>query len=172
MSDKFKNKYRIQTTRLQNWDYGRNGTYLVTLCTQDREWYFGEVMHGEMKLSETGKIAMKFWQEIPDHFPFVKLDAFVIMPDHIHGIVVINKSPEETQNLASPSKSISGPKNKFGPQSKNLASVIRGFKTGVTLYARNHDIGFAWQPRYHDQIIRNGAVLRSMRKYIMNNPKR
>ncbi len=89
MSEKFKNKYRIASTRLQTWDYGWNGAYFITICTQNRECFFGDIVDGNMRLSETGKIAHKFWIEIPDHFSFVKLGEFVVMPNHVHGIVII-----------------------------------------------------------------------------------
>jgi REP element-mobilizing transposase RayT len=179
MSDKFQNKYRIQSTRLQNWNYGWNAAYFVTICTQNRACYFGEIAETQnlaspqdkasafvMQLSEIGVMAEKFWSEIPEHFPFVILDEFVVMPDHVHGIIMINKTVE-TQNVAS--LSIEN-QNKFGPQSKNLASIIRGFKIGVTKYARNNNIDFAWQPRYHDHIIRDERSFKNIRNYIFENP--
>ena len=89
--DKFRGKYRISSTRMQKWDYGWNAPYFFTLCTADRNHYFGEIMQGEMRLSETGELANKFWHEIPNHFPFVQLDAIQIMPNHIHGILIIDK---------------------------------------------------------------------------------
>jgi hypothetical protein len=91
MSDKFQNKYRISSARLKNWDYGSNAIYFVTICTQNREHYFGTIADERMELSETGKIAQRFWFEIPIHFPFVKLGESVVMPNHIHGIIIIDK---------------------------------------------------------------------------------
>jgi putative transposase len=91
MTQKFRNKYRIPSTRLQNWDYGWNASYFVTICTHKRKCYFGEVVNGNMILSEIGKMAEKCWMEIPNHFPFVKLDAHVVMPNHVHGIIIIDK---------------------------------------------------------------------------------
>jgi len=85
--DKFQNKYRIQTTRLKNWDYGWNASYFVTICTVNRECYFGEIMDGKMHFSEIGAKANEYWLEIPKHFPFVKLDVHVVMPNHVHGII-------------------------------------------------------------------------------------
>jgi REP element-mobilizing transposase RayT len=124
-----------------------------------------------MNLSEIGKIAQTCWTEIPNHFPFVNLDAFIVMPNHVHGILVINKAENglnetnamkepvvETQNFASLPENPTEPKqikNHFGPQSKNLASIIRGFKVGVTKNARLLHAGFAWQSRFYDHIIRN-----------------
>ena len=134
MSDKFQNKYRIPSTRLQNWDYGKNGIYFVTICIKGKNHYFGEVEETEMQLTETGKVADNCWKEIPQHFPFVELDEYIVMPNHVHGIIAINKTIDhmntvETQHLASP-------KNRFGPQSQNIASIVRGFKIGVTKYVR------------------------------------
>ncbi|CAN5544097.1 hypothetical protein BH23BAC1_BH23BAC1_45930 [soil metagenome] len=126
----YKNKYRIETARLQGWDYGSNASYFVTICTKEREHFFGEIADGKMILSELGKCADKCWQEITKHFPFVVLDEYVVMPNHIHGIVIIDKPADvETQNFASlPPPPPSQSKNKFGPQSQNLGSNIRGSK--------------------------------------------
>ena len=92
MSDKFRNKYRIPTTRLQNWDYSSNGYYFVTVCTKDKKEFFGEIANNEMCFSEIGKIVQKYWLEIPNHFPFVMLDEYKIMPNHVHGIVIIKNT--------------------------------------------------------------------------------
>ncbi len=89
--EKFRDKYRIPSSRLQNWDYGWNAPYFVTICTAKREYYFGEIKNRKIHLSGIGKIAQQFWQEIPKHFPFVILDAFVVMPNHVHGIIIIDK---------------------------------------------------------------------------------
>ena len=90
MSDKFRNKYRIPSTRLQNWDYSSNGYYFITICTKERKHNFGEIVDYKMKLSRIGEIAYKYWFEIPNHFSFVELDEFVVMPNHVHGILIIN----------------------------------------------------------------------------------
>lgn len=97
---KFQGKYRIKSTRLENWDYGNDAAYFVTICTQNREHYFGEIDNGIMQLSEIGKMTNKYWLEISNHFPFVQMDEFVIMPDHVHGIIIINK-PVQMQYFAS-----------------------------------------------------------------------
>ena len=92
--EKFRNKYRIPSSRWKNWDYGSNAAYFVTICTQHHVCCFGDIVIAPrkiMRLSETGQIAEQYWYEIPIHFPFVELDAFVVMPNHVHGIVVINK---------------------------------------------------------------------------------
>jgi len=177
MSAKFKNKYTIKSVRLEGYDYSQNGMYFVTICTKNRQEFFGSIVDEKMMLSEIGKMANEFWQEIPKHFPFVKIDEFIIMPNHIHGILEINwniiggTSPDvETQNFASlqPGKTY---KNKFGSQSKNLASIIRGFKAGVKKYATMNNIYFHWQSRFYDCIIRNDEYLNRIREYIQTNPK-
>ena len=95
MSEKFQNKYRISSSRLKNWDYGENGAYFITICTRNRECFFGEIVskndEDEMQFNEIGKIANKLWLEIPDHFPFVELGNYQIMPNHLHGILIIDK---------------------------------------------------------------------------------
>jgi len=178
VSDRFKNKYRNETTRLRSWDYGWNGSYFVTICTKNRERFFGEINNDEMFLSEIGKIANQCWKEIPDHFPFVKLGEFVVMPNHVHCIIVIDKKDDGrfsksyvgTQNLASLHASKQNSLNKFGPQTKNLGSIIRGFKIGVTKKARKIRTDFQWQARYYDHIIRDQESFNNISEYIRNNP--
>lgn len=92
MSEKFNDRYRIPSARLQKWDYGWNATYFITICTSGHDNYFGKISEGIIDLTEIGKMAQKYWLEIPYHFPFVKLDEFVVMPNHIHGIISIAKS--------------------------------------------------------------------------------
>lgn len=195
--DKFRGIYRISSARLLDWNYGWNAPYFITICTANRNCYFGEIVDSEMKLSEIGRMAKQYWFEIPNHFPFVILDEFVVMPNHVHGIILINKQNDrsndeqndgrnvETQNFASlpsqpsppspspplPDMPIQRIMNKFGPQSQNLASIIRGYKTGVKKYATINNIDFAWQPRFYDHIIRNDDSYKSIRNYIINNPK-
>ena len=178
---KYKDKFRVETARLPSWDYGVNAPYFVTICTKNKITFFGNIINNNVELSSIGKIAQKYWLDIPKHFPFVELDEFIIMPNHIHGIIVINKPNVETQNIASEkgtNKSnietqniASLHKNKFGPQSQNLASIVRGFKSGVTMYTKTNNLHFAWQPRYYDHIIRNYESWENIREYIRQNPK-
>jgi len=90
--EKFKDKYRIQSTRMPGWDYSRGGKYYVTICTRNRVCYFGDVINGEMRLNEIGKIVNDFWLKIPEHFEDTYLDEHIVMPNHIHGIVVMKRS--------------------------------------------------------------------------------
>ncbi|MDR0692127.1 MAG: hypothetical protein LBF69_03720 [Prevotellaceae bacterium] len=91
-SDKFRNKYRIPSARAQWWDYGNNAAYFITICTAHRGNYFGKIMNDKMILSEIGEIANDCWAEIPQHFSFVDLGIYIVMPNHLHGIVIINKN--------------------------------------------------------------------------------
>ena len=90
IEDKFKAKYRVQSARLKNWDYTSNGYYYVTICTYERIEYFGKIKNGVVMLSDIGKIADTCWLSIPEYFPFASLDGYVIMPNHIHGIIAID----------------------------------------------------------------------------------
>jgi len=94
--EKYQNKYRIASTRAAWWNYGWNGAYFITICTRNREHLFGEIRNGEIILSNLGVIANVLWHEIPMHAPNVDLGDFIVMPNHIHGIVILNK-PESKQ---------------------------------------------------------------------------
>ncbi|MDR3220300.1 MAG: restriction endonuclease subunit S, partial [Dysgonamonadaceae bacterium] len=135
-TEKFQNKYRIPSARAQWWDYGQNGAYFVTICTAHRECYFGDVVNGEMLLSEIGKIANNHWLEISTHFPFVTLTEYVIMPNHVHGIIVIDKNDDESTPLVveTPNLGVSTitPKKQGGTNDKwyagTLGVIINQFK--------------------------------------------
>jgi len=172
VNDKYRNKYRISSARLAGWDYGSNGMYYVTICTKDRGRYFGEIeidpvaeeiQHTQsiafLRATEIGKVAYENWQNIPVFHPYIELDDFVIMPDHIHGILCMDKPGKTNWEI-----------NKFGVQSKNLASVLRGFKSSVTKYSNTNNIEFCWQPRYYDRVIRNEREYQNVKKYIQDNP--
>ena len=174
MPEEYKNKYRIPSARLQGYDYGQNGAYFITICTKNRNHYFGEIVStpgsetqnvASQRATRIGAIANEYWKNIPEHFPFVLPDEFIVMPNHIHGILVISK---ETQDGVSVSKT--GYLNKFGPQSGNISSVIRGFKAAVASFATINKIDFGWQPRFHDRVIRDDEEMKRIRKYIVENP--
>lgn len=92
MSEKYQNKYRIDSIRLQNWDYRWNAPYFITICTESKNHYFGEIINGKMILSKQGILADVFWHEIKNHAQNVELDEFIVMPNHIYGILVLNNS--------------------------------------------------------------------------------
>lgn len=86
----YKNKYRVESTRLKDWDYSSTGCYFITICTKNQECFFGDIVNGKIRLSKIGEIISHVWMEIPQHFHNIELDEFVIMPNHIHGIVIIH----------------------------------------------------------------------------------
>ncbi len=103
---KFKNKYRIASARWAAWDYSSNAAYFVTLCVANRAHDFGRIVDGKMIVSPLGQSAQDCWDEIPAHFPFVELGERMVMPNHVHGVLTINKpdgatAPVQTQNFAS-----------------------------------------------------------------------
>jgi putative transposase len=178
---RFKHKYKVKSIRLPNRDYGANGGYFVTICTHQKQHFFGNVVNGQMCLSPIGEIAQKYWADIPNHFDFVHLDAYVIMPNHMHGIVVIDRphnthdtSVETLQCNVSTCKSQS-PRQKFmsaiSPNAGSLGAIARSYKSAVTYWCskNGHDY-FKWQPRFYEHIIRDNTSLDRIREYIINNP--
>jgi len=161
--EKFKGKYRIESNRCPNWNYSSNGEYFITICTANREHYLGKIVDSEIKLSEIGGIAHQEWLKTKDlrKDMNIVLNEFCIMPNHIHAIIKII----DTKHVNCTAK------NKFGPQSKNLGAIIRGFKSAVKKYAAINNIEFAWQPNYHDHIIKSEEEFYKIRNYIRNNPK-
>jgi len=127
-------------------------------------------------LTRIGEVAKEYWLKIPEYHPYVILDQFIIMPNHIHGILIIDKFEElrnlETTGLNEVNSVLSNLeyKNKFGPQSRNLASLIRGYKASVKAFAQKHQIDFEWQRNYYDRIIRDYKEFERIQEYILNNP--
>jgi putative transposase len=112
-------------------------------------------------LSEIGLKAKEFWMEIPKHYSFVILDEFIIMPNHIHGILLMNKPPKDKWEP-----------NQFGIQSGNLGAIIRGFKSSLKRYANENNIEFQWKERFRDDLIRDQSDLERVRHYILQNPSK
>lgn len=210
---KFQNKYRIPSARLQNWDYGENGAYFITICTKNMVHYFGDVETRliasvqdnynaicEMELNELGKIAYRNWENIPNQFPYVELGSFVIMPNHMHGILIINKmkisgalsgdSNVETRLIASNNDAetrliaslqlqnenenkkggFAGDKNPM--LNENISRIIRWYKGRCSFEMRKIHADFEWLSRFHDHIIRNSNEFERIQTYIENNPSK
>jgi putative transposase len=183
VSDKFQNKYQIPSARAKWWDYGLNAAYFVTICTHSRKHFFGEIVEtpyvetpnlgvSTMKLSGIGEIAQKHWLEIPNHFPFILLDSFVIMPNHVHGILILNKPDGEYNdrvNVETPNLGVSttGANKNWYPGT--LGVVINQYKRICTINARKINSEFAWQTRFYDHIIRNEDEYQRIAQYIETN---
>lgn len=164
----FKGKYRIESARLKEWDYSNPGWYYVTVNTKNHIAWFGRVVNAEMKLNELGVVTNKFWLEIPIHFADVELDYFVIMPNHIHGIIIIN--PVETPSVVKTPADVETPYI-ASPHNPLLGEAIGKFKAAVKRWAnKNNYKDFIWQARFYDRIIRNEKELFNVRRYISQNP--
>ena len=162
---------RRRSIRVAGYDYARPGAYFVTICTHDRAPLFGAVVEGRMRLNEAGRVVVRCWRAIPDHFPAVRLDAFVIMPDHLHGLLWI-ASPEGEGCLSGPPEAGAEPRP-FRSPSRTVGSIVRGFKIGVTTWMRAHrDVWDVWQRNYYEHIVRDEEDLARIRRYIAENPMR
>lgn len=152
---------RYKQYRLPYFNYASNAYYFVTICTKDRQHYFGGIRNGSIELSDTGKIVQRCLTEIPKKLSHVTVDEFVIMPNHVHAIVFIN-NPEEKRTIKT---------KQFQPAKRSLSLVIRNFKSTATLLARREtSLMNIWQPRFYDHIVRNKDELNRIRTYIRNNP--
>ena len=120
------NPPRRRSIRLSRFYYARQGAYFVTLCTRNRACLFGDIHNGEIRLNDTGQLANKIWNEIPTHFPHVEIDASVIMPNHLHGVIVVPHTPVGATH-ASPLPS--------GPPKRSLGAIIGAYKSAVSRHA-------------------------------------
>ena len=188
--------FHRRSIRLHGYDYGQAGAYFVTIVTHERACLFGQIVDGQMQLNAAGMVAHDCWLAIPDHFPFVELDAHIIMPNHVHGIIVIaDDSNENATTIAGAGNTSDNgvgakdfsplppgvphlptsapPSQSFRSPSKTVGSIVRGFKIGVTKWVRtNTDVYAVWQRNYYDHIIRNETSLNRIREYILTNPSR
>ena len=98
MTDKYNNKYRISSTRVQKWNYGWDASYFITICTQSRKCYFGDIVDIGMELLPVGILADLFWREIINHTKYVELGPFVVMPNYVHGVLILNGNNANNNN--------------------------------------------------------------------------
>ncbi len=161
----FKDRYRIKSIRLPDWDYGSDGAYFITICVKNMECVLGEIKNGEMQFSSIGKMVQKYWYEIPQHFENIQLDEFVVMPNHIHGIVVICNERyvycRDAINRVSTGNdkcNVGGITKHHNPMlSKSLSTIVRWYKgrCKFEINQMQNKIFFQWQSRFHERIIRN-----------------
>ncbi len=149
-----------KSNRLRDYDYSERGYYFVTICTKDRKKVFGDVEEGKMNSNRCGEIVSQCWSELPGHYLNCSLDSFIVMPNHVHGIVVIN----DKNDVGNGSK----PFPRYG-----LSEIMRGFKTSSSRKINeeiNESRKFQWQKSFYDHIIRNERSLENIRAYILYNP--
>ncbi len=163
-----------KTIRLRDYDYSQAGAYFVTICSKDRKCLLGKIVNSKMDLSDVGNIVNACWQGIAKHVRNVKLDAWIIMPNHVHGIIMIDEMVGTNYNLSLQLK----PQRESGRNRfqrvipKSLSYAIATFKSAVSRQVRKTATGndFAWQARFYEHIIRNDKELSRIREYIQNNP--
>ncbi len=158
----FREKFRITSARRPGWDYADVGYYFVTINTKNRHPWFGEIQHQRMCLSETGSLVWQCWNAIPQHHPHIVLDRFIVMPDHLHGIIRLNRTATLQRQ----------PNDIIPWQRGVLGAVVNHFKGACSRFIRPIHPDFAWQSRFHDIIIRDNHALGNMRRYIDENPLR
>ena len=183
---KFKNKYRISSTRAQWWDYGWNGAYFITICTQDRKHYFGEIQNDKMVLSKVGIITDILWNQIPIHHKNVELGDFVVMPNHIHGILIIDRKlniddldSENKANIVQTGHALSQQSSESNPGSQRfqnigkntISSIVGSYKSAVTKHANRLGYPHQWQKLFYDNIIRDNIQYQRISDYIVSNPE-
>jgi len=179
--EKFQHKYRIPSARAKWHDYN-GGEYFITICTAGREHYFGEIRDGVMILSVLGKYTVENLERINQHYPYCVVPLFVVMPNHIHAIVVIDeKNVDNVNNVPNvtdvKTMCTSSLQNKLVDEKMQSVSVRRGklstamggLKSALTKYANSNKIEFGWQTRFHDHIIRNQGEMNRIASYIENN---
>ena len=167
---------RHRAMRLHGYDYGQPGAYFVTICVQHRECLLGTITDGKMQLSEMGQFVIEYWERIPQHFPSVELDEYVIMPNHIHGIVAWGITEAISSYLVgarSPRPQENNKNHRSEVPSPSLGRIMAYFKYQSTKRINQHRDRQGtrmWQRDYYDHIIRDDADLQRLRQYIQNNP--
>lgn len=162
---KFNNKYRIESTRINDYDYSKDGYYYLTLCSKDKRNIFSEIKNGNVILNTLGNIVEFELKNSCEIRKEIFLDEYVIMPNHLHIIILINQEADEMTHLSS--------KHSHNSNKKSLSTFFMGFKQAVTRSYRTeiNDTNFTiWQPRFYEHIIRSEKSLFKIRNYILNNP--
>jgi REP element-mobilizing transposase RayT len=179
--------HKRQSIRLKGYDYSQSGLYFITICCYQRECFFGNIINSQMILNNFGQLIKEEWLKSAEIRKEIELDDFVIMPNHFHGIVIINqeinsdfmKNDVDFQdnnvgaNGRSPLQQIQSSPPKISMKPKSISSLIAGFKSATTKkinVIRNTHQNPVWQRNYYDHIIRNDESLARIREYVQNNP--
>lgn len=159
-----------QSIRLRGYDYSAEGAYFITIVCKDRLHWFGDITDGEMRLSDAGKIVEKEWLRGGELRSEITLDAFVVMPNHFHGIAVIGEPLVPLSGVHGKGVPRHAP-TPMGSKPNTLGTIVRMFKQACTSRIRQSvSADFAWLRGYHDRIIRNQEELQKIQDYIQNNP--
>ena len=173
-------KHHRRSIRLRDFDYSSGGAYFVTICTFQRECLFGEIMEGLMQLNDMGRMVEACQEALPHHFPDVVLDEWVIMPNHIHGIIVIHSADSpvgathaspDVRRTADTIATHASP----GPGRRSIGALVGSFKSAASRQInqwRNTPGIPIWQRNYYERVIRDDRELDAIRQYIADNPVR
>lgn len=168
--------YGRRSIRLKGYDYAQPGAYFVTICTQDRQCLFGDIAEGQTRLNTLGEVVLACWANLPHHFPHVELDAFVVMPNHVHGIVVITHRRGEASGPNTRIPGLAAPDASpllDGTRPGSLGAIVQNFKSVSTrrINTMRSAPGLpVWQRNYYEHVIRNEHELDRIREYIASNP--
>ncbi|WP_439290922.1 transposase [Lonepinella koalarum] len=153
------NIHHRKTIRLQHYNYAAAGSYFITICCFENQPIFGKIINGEMILNENGKIAQQEWLNTVNKRKGIEIDEFIIMPNHMHGILNFINELSEFDDMIKP---------RFNSPKNNLGSIIRGYKSSVS---SKIGLGYSvWQRNYHEHIIRNEQSYNQIEEYIICNP--
>ena len=172
-----------RSIRLQGYDYSQNGAYFITLCTHNRECLFGQIQNGQMILNEYGKMVEQCWNNLSNHYDNIELDAYVIMPNHFHGIILITDNVDNVDNVRAIRELPRQRQDELPRQQQKqrqqqrrkmlLPKIVGRFKTNSAKQInqmRNTPGISVWQRNYYEHIIRDEKSLENIRNYIINNP--
>ncbi len=157
-------RHHRRSVRLKGYDYAQAGAYFVTICTRDRACLFGDVVDGQMRVNDCGQVVVDSWLWLPGQYPHVDLDEWVVMPNHLHGIMILTGPDGRGGSRTAPTKN-----------HKPIGRLIGAFKTVSTkcLNTMRSTPGLpVWQRNYYEHIIRNEESLHRIRQYIVGNPAR
>lgn len=178
MKKLFADKYRVITNRLTYWDYSNEGCYFITICTKDREYYFGEIenvtpQEAVLRPTIIGEYVSAEWAKtsLIRADMNLRLGEFVVMPNHFHALIIIGKNVFNDISTKK-AEEILKYKNGFSSQSKNLSAIVRGFKAAVTSFAKQQQMPFQWQPGFHEHIVSSNEAYAAISNYILNNPSK
>lgn len=154
--------------RLRDYNYSQNGWYFVTICTYKKQDFFGKIENGNIVLNEYGNMVKQQWEWLENQYHYIYLDEWIIMPNHVHGIIVIENEHDPCRDRSRPVPTIGA---NTSIKIKSLSEIMGAFKTTSSKMIHIHGLTyFKWQRSFHDHIIRTEKKLQNIRKYIQNNP--
>jgi len=179
--EKFANKFKTKSSRLNNWDYSNPGFYFITIKTLNDNNFFEKIINNKMELSTVGEIANQYLIDISEHFSNVILDEFIVMPNHVHILFLVETPDDSVETLDNHVETHHGASLQIKYQNyhfhrlaiksnQTIPKIINQYKSSVKRICNQNNLFFGWQSRYYDQIIKSEIELNNIRQYIKNNP--